>query len=95
MVPTHLAQPVVEGRSAHASLMDALAVAEFLAAFGVLCEASVLRLQQVQTRLLSVLPCVLLRPGQAHVAKQRGPSFPCQTRGREGCAHTNQHAQDS
>lgn len=47
-VPRARAQPVVTGAGAHASLMDALAVAEFLAAFGDLCEAPVLSLAAVQ-----------------------------------------------
>ena len=34
--------------SAHACLMNALAVSEFLATFGVLCEASKLSLQELQ-----------------------------------------------
>jgi hypothetical protein len=41
-------QAVVTGTAAHGSLMDALAVAEFLACFGVLCEAPVLGLGPLQ-----------------------------------------------
>ncbi len=64
---------VVSSPSAHASLMDALAVSEFLAAFGVLCEAAVLRLPDIQKAAarplssptlsklyMSLLRCVLL-----------------------------------
>ncbi len=59
--------------SAHASLMDALAISEFLAAFGVLCEAAVLGLVDIQRAVarplassvlakayMSLLRCVLL-----------------------------------
>lgn len=69
----HLAQVVVRSPSAHASLMDALAISEFLAAFGVVCEAAVLGLADVQKSVarpltssvlskayMSLLRCVLL-----------------------------------
>ena len=42
------AQPVAAGPHAHAALMDALAVAEFLACFGAACEAPPLALAEVQ-----------------------------------------------
>ena len=42
------AQALMRETSAHACLMNALAVSEFLATFGVLCEASKLSLQQLQ-----------------------------------------------
>ena len=52
LVPTicHLmhAQALMRERSAHACLMNALAVSEFLATFGVLCEASKLSLRELQ-----------------------------------------------
>jgi hypothetical protein len=41
-------QPLVREPSAHACLMNALAVSEFLATFGVLCEASRLNLAELQ-----------------------------------------------
>ena len=41
-------QPLMREPSAHACLMNVLAVSEFLATFGVLCEASRLSLQEVQ-----------------------------------------------
>lgn len=41
-------QPLMRDPSAHSCLMNALAVAEFLATFGVLCEASRLSLRDLQ-----------------------------------------------
>ena len=41
-------QPLMRDSSAHACLMNALAVSEFLATFGVLCEASRLSLRDLQ-----------------------------------------------
>ena len=54
-------QPIVRGPSAHASLMDALSLAEFLATFGVLCEASVLRVEELQRAAARPLGSATLR----------------------------------
>ncbi|BDA50716.1 probable tyrosine-protein kinase BAZ1B at N-terminal half [Coccomyxa sp. Obi] len=76
---------VVSSPSALASLMDALAISEFLAAFGVLCEAAVLRLPDIQKAAarplssptlsklyMSLLRCVLLeKVGQDGLMRSR------------------------
>ena len=57
-----LTQAVVAGAAAHAQLMDALAVAEFLACFGALCEAPALALGALQAGFRDIPCATALRP---------------------------------
>ncbi len=75
-------QPLMRDPSAHTCLMNALAVSEFLATFGVLCEANRLSLRDLQQAAsslahssalaqlyASLLRCVLLEKVSVHYLK--------------------------
>lgn len=81
-------QPLMREPSAHACLMNALAVSEFLATFGVLCEANRLSLQELQQAVsslshtsalaqlyTSLLRCVLLEKASQRYCRVYGTIF--------------------